>query len=34
MPKFKIDGFEIEVENGTTVLNAARMIVGDILRSF
>jgi NADH-quinone oxidoreductase subunit G len=31
MPKFKIDGFEIEVENGTTVLNAARMIGGDLV---
>ena len=31
MPKIKIDGFEIEVENGTTVLNAARMIGGDIV---
>ncbi len=31
MPKIKIDGFEIEVPNGTTVLNAARMIGGDIV---
>ena len=31
MPKVKIDGFEIEVPDGTTVLNAARQIGGDIV---
>lgn len=31
MPKVKIDGFEIEVPEGTTVLNAARQIGGDIV---
>lgn len=31
MPKVKIDGFEIEVPAGTTILNAARMIGGDIV---
>lgn len=31
MPKVKIDGFEIEVPEGTTILNAARMVGGDIV---
>jgi NADH-quinone oxidoreductase subunit G len=31
MAKVKIDGFEIEVPDGTTVLNAARQIGGDIV---
>jgi len=31
MPKVKIDGFEIEVSDGTTILQAARMIGGDIV---
>ncbi len=31
MPKVKIDGFEIEVPEGTTILNAARAIGGDIV---
>lgn len=31
MPKVKIDGFEIEVADGTTVLNAARQIGGDLV---
>lgn len=31
MPKVKIDGFEIEVPEGTTILQAARMIGGDIV---
>ena len=31
MPKVKIDGFEIEVPDGTTILNAARQIGGDIV---
>jgi hypothetical protein len=31
MPKVTIDGFEIEVPEGTTILNAARMIGGDIV---
>lgn len=31
MPKVKIDGFEIEVPDGTTVLNAARQIGGDLV---
>jgi len=31
MPKVKIDGFEVEVPEGTTILNAARMIGGDIV---
>jgi NADH-quinone oxidoreductase subunit G len=31
MPKVKIDGFEIEVPEGTTILNAARQIGGDIV---
>ena len=31
MPKVKIDGFEVEVPDGTTILNAARMIGGDIV---
>lgn len=31
MPKVKIDGLEIEVPNGTTILNAARQIGGDVV---
>ncbi len=31
MPKVKIDGFETEVPDGTTILNAARQIGGDIV---
>lgn len=31
MAKVKIDGFEIEAPDGTTILNAARMIGGDIV---
>ncbi len=31
MPTVKIDGFEIEVPEGTTILNAARQIGGDIV---
>ena len=31
MAKVKIDGFEIEVPDGTTILNAARAIGGDIV---
>ncbi len=31
MPIVKIDGFEIEVPEGTTILNAARQIGGDIV---
>ncbi len=31
MPKVKIDGFEIEVPDGTSILQAARMIGGDIV---
>lgn len=31
MPKIKVDGFEIEVPEGTTIMNAARMIGGDIV---
>ena len=31
MAKVKIDGFEVEVPDGTTILNAARMIGGDIV---
>lgn len=31
MPKVTIDGIEIEVPNGTTILEAARMIGGDIV---
>lgn len=31
MAKVKIDGFEIDVPDGTTILNAARMIGGDIV---
>lgn len=31
MAKVKIDGFEIEVPDGTTVLNAARQIGGDLV---
>ena len=31
MPKVKIDGFEVEVPDGTTILNAARQIGGDIV---
>ncbi len=31
MPKVKIDGFEIEVADGTTILNAARQIGGDLV---
>ncbi len=31
MPKVKIDGFETEVPDGTTILNAARVIGGDIV---
>jgi NADH-quinone oxidoreductase subunit G len=31
MPKVKIDGFEVEVEAGTTILQAARQIGGDIV---
>ncbi|MCC6462130.1 MAG: (2Fe-2S)-binding protein [Saprospiraceae bacterium] len=31
MPKVKIDGFEVEVPEGTTILNAARQIGGDIV---
>lgn len=31
MPVVKIDGFEIEVPEGTTILSAARMIGGDIV---
>lgn len=31
MPKVKIDGFEVEVPDGTTILNAARKIGGDIV---
>ena len=31
MPKVKIDNFEIEVPDGTTILNAARQIGGDIV---
>ena len=31
MPKVTIDGVTIEVPNGTTILNAARMIGGDIV---
>ena len=31
MPKVKIDGFEVEVPDGTTILNAARHIGGDIV---
>jgi len=31
MPKVKIDGFEIEVPDGTTVLHAARQIGGDLV---
>lgn len=32
-PKFKvtIDGVEVEVDPGTTILNAARMIGGDVV---
>lgn len=32
-PKFKvtIDGIEVEVDPGTTILNAARMIGGDVV---
>ncbi len=31
MPKVKIDNFEIEVPDGTTILNAARQIGGDVV---
>ena len=31
MPKVKIDGFEVEVPDGTSILNAARVIGGDIV---
>ncbi|MEZ4940704.1 MAG: 2Fe-2S iron-sulfur cluster-binding protein [Saprospiraceae bacterium] len=31
MPNVKIDGFEVEVPEGTTILNAARQIGGDIV---
>lgn len=31
MAKVKIDGFEVEVPDGTTILNAARQIGGDIV---
>src|SRR5580692_9792304 len=31
MPKVTIDGIEIEVPDGTTILNAARMIGGKIV---
>jgi NADH-quinone oxidoreductase subunit G len=31
MPKVKVDGFEIEVPEGTSILNAARQIGGDIV---
>ena len=31
MPKVKIDNFEIEVPEGTTILNAARQIGGDVV---
>ena len=31
MPTVKIDGFSVEVPEGTTILNAARMIGGDIV---
>lgn len=31
MPKIKIDGFEIEVAEGTSILNAARQIGGDLV---
>ncbi len=31
MPKVKIDGFEVEVPEGTTILNAARQIGGDVV---
>lgn len=31
MPKVKIDGFETEVPDGTTILQAARLIGGDIV---
>ena len=31
MPKVKIDNFEVEVPDGTTILNAARQIGGDIV---
>ena len=31
MPKVKIDGFETEVPDGTTILNAARQIGGDLV---
>ncbi|MBV6441169.1 MAG: Fe-S-binding domain-containing protein [Haliscomenobacteraceae bacterium CHB4] len=31
MPKVKIDNFEVEVPEGTTILNAARQIGGDIV---
>ena len=31
MPKVTIDGQSIEVPEGTTILNAARMIGGDIV---
>lgn len=31
MPKVKIDGLEIEVPDGTTILNAARQIGGDVV---
>jgi NADH-quinone oxidoreductase subunit G len=31
MPKVTIDGIEIEVPEGTTILNAARMIGGEIV---
>ncbi|MEO6759203.1 MAG: 2Fe-2S iron-sulfur cluster-binding protein, partial [Saprospiraceae bacterium] len=31
MPKVKIDGFEVEVPDGTTILNAARLIGGELV---
>ncbi len=31
MPKVKIDGFEVEVPEGTTILQAARQIGGDVV---
>ena len=31
MPKVTIDGHSIEVPDGTTILNAARMIGGDVV---
>ncbi|HZG00484.1 MAG TPA: 2Fe-2S iron-sulfur cluster-binding protein, partial [Chitinophagales bacterium] len=31
MPKITIDGVDIEVADGTTIMNAARQVGGDIV---